>query len=67
MTGDLSKADGFYATAVTTFENAIVNLPVMKDNYTQRLKRTLHEYAQLKDAEGEPDKAVELRKKADEL
>jgi len=64
MTGELNKADGLYATAVTTFEAAISNLPEMKDNYTQRLKRSLNEYAQLKEAEGDKDKAGDLRKKA---
>ena len=39
-------------------------LPVMKENYTQRLNRALDEYAQLKETEGQPDKAAKLRNKA---
>jgi tetratricopeptide (TPR) repeat protein len=64
MTGQLGKADGLYATAVSTFEAAVLNLPEMKENYTRRLKRSLNEYAQLKEAEGQNDAAAELRKKA---
>jgi TonB family protein len=64
ITGEMSKADGLYSTAVSTFEAAIFNLPVMRDNYTQRLKRSLFEYAQLKDAEGQSDAALALRQKA---
>ena len=64
MTGDLNRADGLYRTAVSTFEAAIIDLPVMKDNYTQRLKRALTEYAQLKDAEGQGGEASALRQKA---
>lgn len=67
MTGQLGKADGLYATAVSTFEAAIHSLPEMKENYTGRLKRSLNEYAQLKEAEGQSDRAAELRKKADSL
>lgn len=67
MVGQLDKADGLYATAVSTFEAAIQGLPEMKENYTGRLKRSLKEYAQLKDAEGQHDRATELRKKADSL
>jgi TonB family protein len=50
MTGQRDKADGLYATAVSTFEAAIRDLPDMKENYTRRLKRSLNEYAQLKEA-----------------
>lgn len=67
MVGQIDKADGLYATAVSTFEAAIRGLPEMKENYTGRLKRSLKEYAQLKEAEGQHDKASELRKKADSL
>lgn len=67
VTGQLDKADGLYATAVSTFAAAIRSLPEMKENYIGRLKRSLKEYAQLKEAEGQNDKAVELRKKADSL
>jgi TonB family protein len=62
--GDLAKADSLYSTAVSTFEGAIQNLPSMKENYTRRLKRTLLEYAELKDAQGEGEAAEKLRKKA---
>ena len=37
MTGQLDKADGLYATAVSTFEAAIRDLPSMKENYAQQL------------------------------
>jgi TonB family protein len=67
MTGQLSKADELYATAVSTFEAAILNLPEMKDNYTRRLKRSLNEYAKLKEAEGQNGAAAALRKKASAL
>lgn len=62
--GELAKADPLYATAVSTFAAAIENLPSMKENYTQRLKRALNEYAQLKEAQGDTQAAEELRKKA---
>jgi TonB family protein len=64
MTGALAKADGLYSTSVSTFEAAIENLPSMKENYTSRLKRTLDEYAQLKEAQGQKEAAEQLRKKA---
>jgi TonB family protein len=64
MTGGLAKADGLYSTSVSTFEAAIVNLPSMKENYTSRLKRTLDEYAQLKEAQGQKEAAEQLKKKA---
>jgi TonB family protein len=64
VTGELAKADGLYATAVSTFEAAIQSLPQMKLNYTQRLKRALDEYAQVKEAEGQDEAAGQLRKKA---
>ncbi|HEV3038052.1 MAG TPA: hypothetical protein VHA33_09735 [Candidatus Angelobacter sp.] len=67
MTGQRDKADGLYATAVSTFEAAIRDLPQMKENYTRRLKRSLNEYAELKESLGQNDKAAELRKKAGAL
>lgn len=67
MTGQLDRADGLYATAVSTFEAALHGLPEMKENYTGRLKRCLNEYAQVKEAEGKNDNAAELRKKANSL
>jgi hypothetical protein len=36
----------------------------MKENYTQGLNRALDEYAQLKETEGQPDKAAKLHNKA---
>ena len=65
--GQLSQADGLYSSAVSTFEAAIAGLPGMKDNYTRRLKRTLNEYAQLKELEGDNTAAAALRKKAEGL
>lgn len=62
--GELAKADPLYSRSVSTFEAAIQNLPSMKENYTQRLKRALNEYADLKEAEGDTQAAEELRKKA---
>jgi TonB family protein len=64
VTGQLAKADGLFATAVSTFEAAIQNLPEMKENYKRRLKRTLNEYAQVKEVEGQSEAAGELRAKA---
>jgi TonB family protein len=64
MTGALAKADGLYSTSVSTFEAAIGNLPSMKENYTSRLKRTLNEYAELKEGQGQKEAAEQLRKKA---
>jgi TonB family protein len=64
MTGALAKADGLYSTAVSTFQAAIENLPSMKENYTRRLKQTLTEYAELKEAQGQKEAAEQLRKKA---
>ena len=65
ITGQFNQADELYAKAVSTFEAAIQGLPEMKENYTRRLKQSLNEYAQVKDAEGQNDKAAELREKAD--
>lgn len=62
--GDRAGADGLFATSVSTFQAAIENLPQMKQNYTERLKRTLAEYAQLKEAAGQGEAAQELRNKA---
>lgn len=66
-TGELTKADGLYQTAVSTFEAAIQSLPSMKENYTRRLKRCLTEYVKLKETMGQDVAAQELRKKADAL
>jgi len=63
-TGDLAKADALYAAAVSTFEAAIQSLPQMKQNYTVRLKRTLNEFAQVKEAEGQGDAAAQFRTRA---
>jgi TonB family protein len=67
FTGDLSKADGLYATAVSTFRAAIRSLPAMYENYSRRLQRALNEYAQLKDAEGQTEAASALRQQASEI
>jgi TonB family protein len=67
VTGDLVKADEFYATAVSTFRAAIKDLPSMSENYTRRLQKTLNEYAQLKDAEGQAEAASALRQQAREI
>lgn len=64
LDGQLDRADPLYARAVTVFEAAIVALPDMKDRYTDGLKQTLQEYAKLKDARGEPERAGELAHKA---
>lgn len=64
VTGGLAKADSLFATAVSTFEAALQRLPRMSQNYRERLKRLLNEYAQLKDVEGQGEAAQELRKKA---
>lgn len=60
LAGKLDKADPLYARAITIFEAAIAALPEMKDRYTDGLKETLQEYAKLKDARGEPERAREL-------
>jgi hypothetical protein len=65
-TGNLATADGLYAMAVSTFTAAIKNLPSMYENYSRRLQRTLNEYAELKDAEGQPAAASALRQQATE-
>jgi TonB family protein len=62
--GDSAGADRLFATSVTTYEAAIQDAPLMKLKYTERLKRTLVEYAQLKQVEGQNEAAQELRKKA---
>ena len=62
--GNLTKADESYALAVSTFTAAIKNLPSMFENYSRRLQRTLNEYAELKDAEGQSEAAAALRKEA---
>jgi TonB family protein len=62
--GDSAGADRLFATSVTTYEAAIQDAPLMKQKYTERLKRTLVEYAQLKQVEGQNETAQELRKKA---
>jgi TonB family protein len=65
--GDLSRADPLFATSVSTFEAAILNLPSMKENYTARLRRTLNEYAALKESENQSQAAEDLRNKAASL
>lgn len=65
--GELAKADRLYDTALKTYEAAIQDLPSMKDNYTNRLIRTLNEYAKIKDAEDQKSAADELRAKAKAL
>jgi TonB family protein len=67
LIGEFEKADPLYDRTVTIFEDAIVNLPNMKENYRARLKRTLLEYAQLKRARGEVDNAKALEQKAGEI
>lgn len=67
LTGQLDKADLLYERSVAIFEAAIIALPDMRDNYTARLKRTLLEYAKLKNARGEANSAKELERKAAEL
>jgi TonB family protein len=64
LAGELEKADGLYARATTIFEAAIIALPDMKDGYTNGLRNTLEEYAKLKHARGQPDRARELEQKA---
>lgn len=64
LAGQLANADPLYARAVSVFEAAIVALPEMRDRYTDGLKKTLQEYAKLKEARGEPERARELRQKA---
>ena len=63
-TGELSKADTLFAISVTTFEAAIKSLPSMKENYTARLKKTLNEYAFLKQSAGQSKAADDLRNEA---
>jgi TonB family protein len=67
FTGNLDKADELYAKAVSTFRAAIKNLPSMSDNYSRRLQRTLKEYAQIKDAEGQTEAAAALRQQSNEI
>lgn len=67
VTGNLPKADRFYESAVSTFKAAIKGLPSMYENYSRRLQRTLNEYAQVKEAEGETEAASALRKEAGEI
>jgi TonB family protein len=67
VTGSLAKADEFYAMAVSTFNAAIKDLPSMSENYSRRLQRTLNEYAQLKDAEGQAEAASALRQQSNEI
>jgi TonB family protein len=66
-TGNLDRADGLYAAAVTIFRDAIKKLPSMYENYSRRLQRTLTEYAQLKEAEGQAAAASDLRQQASEI
>jgi TonB family protein len=67
LTGNQAKADELYGMAVITFKAAIKDLPEMYENYSRRLQRTLNEYAQIKDAEGQTEAASELRKQANEI
>jgi len=67
VTGGLAKADELYAAAVKTFRAAIQTLPQMTENYSRRLQRTLNEYAQLKEAEGQAEAASGLRKQANDI
>lgn len=67
VTGDLSQADAEYAVAVSTFKAAIKRLPSMHENYSRRLLRTLKEFSQVKEAEGQTDAAADLRKQAAEI
>jgi hypothetical protein len=39
----------------------------MKESYARRLKRTLNEHAQLKEAQGQNGAVAELRKRGTEL
>jgi TonB family protein len=64
LAGQLDRADPLYARAVTVFEAAIVALPDMRDRYTDGLKETLQEFAKLKDAKGEPERARQLAQQA---
>jgi tetratricopeptide (TPR) repeat protein len=65
--GEFDKADVLYQQSVTIFEAAIIALPSMKDNYTSRLRRALLEYARLKNARGEADRAKALEQRAARL
>lgn len=64
LAGQLERADPLYARAVTVFEAAIVALPDIEDRCKHGLKETLQEYAKLKEARGEPERARELAQKA---
>jgi len=63
----LPEADKYYSQAVTIYKAAIVNLPEMKENYTARLKSTLHEYAKLKAALGHNEEAARIEAQASQL
>jgi TonB family protein len=67
VTGNLAKADELYSLAVSTFKAAIKSLPSMYENYSRRLQRTLNEYAQLKEAEGQSEAASALRQEASQI
>ena len=67
VTGNLPKADEFFGKAVSTFRDAIKSLPSMSENYLVRLRRTLNEYAELKEAEGQTEAASSLRQQASEI
>ena len=64
LAGQIDKADPLYARAIAVFEAAIAALPEMGHQYSEGLRTTLQEYAKLKDARGEPDRARELEQKA---
>jgi TonB family protein len=60
----LAKTDELYGNAISTLQAAILKWPVMKEDYTRRLKTYLERYAQLKEAEGQADAAKQLRTEA---
>jgi len=66
-TGQLSKADELYGTAVSILEAAVQKWPVMKPDYTRRLTTYLQQYAAIKESEGQSDAAQQLRAKARDL
>ena len=65
--GRFPEADTYYSQAVIVYRAAIVSLPEMKTNYTERLKSTLREYAKLKAALGQNDEASRLEAEASRL
>jgi TonB family protein len=65
--GDVEKGDQMYSKAVEILEATVLNRPLEKDNYTQRLKDTLLEYARFKRDAGQTDAADALEAKANRL